>query len=72
MAAPEERETERFARMAPEERLALFLELCELTDQIVRNRPDADAIRAPTPRSAASEALWQRLMDRDRERRRGR
>lgn len=56
----------RFARMSPEERLALFLELCELADEIVRGRPDADAIRAPTPRSPESEALWARLMRRGR------
>jgi hypothetical protein len=61
-AASEEDDTERFARMTPEARLALFLELCALTDSIVRNRPDAEALRAPTPRSAGSEALWQRLM----------
>ena len=55
-------DTERFARMTPAERLALFLELCALTDSIVRNRPDAEALRAPSPRSPESEALWQRLM----------
>jgi hypothetical protein len=58
----EDRDTERFARMTPEERLALFFELCDLMDSIVEGRPDPAALRAPTPRSAASEALWQRLM----------
>ena len=43
-------DTERFARMSPEQRLAIFLELCALTDSIVRNRPDAEALRAPTAR----------------------
>jgi hypothetical protein len=56
----------RFAGMSPEERLELFLELCALADEIVRGRPDADALRAPTPRSAESEALWERLMRRER------
>lgn len=51
--------------MSPEERLALFLELCALADEIVRGRPDADAIRAPTPRSPESEAVWRRLMRRE-------
>jgi hypothetical protein len=64
--AIEDRETDRFAAMTPAERLGLFLELCELTDQIVRHRPDADAIRAPTPRSPESEALWARLIERSR------
>ncbi|MDQ3033499.1 MAG: hypothetical protein M3Y87_13855 [Myxococcota bacterium] len=66
------RDTERFAVMTPEERLALFLQLCELTDAITRGRPDADALRAPTPRSPESEALWLRLIARARDERRGR
>ena len=52
----------RFARMTPEQRLDLFLELCALTDSIVRDRPDTDALLAPTRRSEESEALWRRLM----------
>jgi hypothetical protein len=54
---------ERFARMTPEERLEVFLQLCELTDSIVRNRPDAERVRAPHPRSPESEALWRRLIE---------
>ncbi len=57
-----EDDLERFRVMTPEERLDLFLELCALTDSIVRGRPDAEALRAPTPRSAESLALWSRLM----------
>ena len=68
----DERDTERFARMTPEERLALFLQLCELTDAVTRGRPDADALRAPTPRSPESEALWQRLIARSRDEHGGR
>lgn len=56
--------------MTPEERLAIFLELCALTDSIVRNRPDADALRAPTPRAPESEALWRRLIVESRRERR--
>ena len=58
----EEDDTERYRAMTPSERLALFMELCALTDSIVRHRPDAEAIRRATPRSAESLALWQRLM----------
>jgi hypothetical protein len=57
---------ERFRRMTPDERLAIFIELYQLTDSIVRNRPDADRLRSPTPRSAESEALWQELIARAR------
>jgi hypothetical protein len=62
----------RFARMTPEERLAIFLELCRLTDSIVRNRPDVEALRALTPRSPESEALWRRLIEEARRERAGR
>lgn len=61
-----ESDAERFASMTPEERLALFIELCDLADSIVNARPDREALRAPTPRSAEAEALWERLMQRRR------
>lgn len=61
-----DRETERFARMTPEERLRIFLELCDLTDSIQRERPDAEALRHPVPRSPEAEQLWKRLMARYR------
>jgi hypothetical protein len=54
---------ERFAAMTPEERLEIFIQLCDLTDSIVNGRPDAERLRAPVPRSPESEALWKRLMD---------
>lgn len=72
LALGEEDDLARFRAMTPEERIALFLELCELTDSIVRGRPDAERLRAATPLSAESEALWSRLMERarrDRDRR---
>lgn len=50
--------------MTPAERLALFIELCDLTDSIVAGRPDADRLRAPTPRSDEALATWRRLMAR--------
>lgn len=49
--------------MTPEERLEIFIQLCDLTDSIVNGRPDAERLRAPVPRSPESEALWKRLMD---------
>ncbi len=52
----EDRDTERLAKMTPAERLALFLELCDLTDSITAGRPDAARLRAPTPRSTETEA----------------
>lgn len=67
--AEDDAERERLAelaRMTPEERLRIFVSLCDLTDSITRGRPDAEALRAPTPRSPESEALWQRLMERAR------
>ena len=48
--------------MTPEQRLALCLELCDLTDSITSGRPDADRLRASTPRSPEAETAWQRLM----------
>jgi hypothetical protein len=67
---PEEdqRDLDRIRRMTPEQRLALCLELCDLTDSIVRERPDRAALRAPDPRSPEAEALWRRLMARRTER----
>jgi hypothetical protein len=59
-----EADTLRFASMTPEERLALFLELCDLTDSVQRGRPDSAALRQEQPRSAEALALWARLMQR--------
>jgi hypothetical protein len=61
LSAPPD-DADRFANMSVEERLQLFLELCDLTDSIVNARPNRDALRRPTPRSASSEAVWKRLM----------
>lgn len=57
----------RFARMRPEERLKLFLELCDLTDSIQAGRPNRAALRAPQPLSAEAIALWKKLMQRGRD-----
>lgn len=53
---------ERYAAMSPEVRIALCLELCDLTDSVVSGRPDSDALRQAHPRSVESLALWRRLM----------
>ncbi len=55
-------DAERFRSMSSEQRLALFFELCDLTDSIVNNRPEPPRLRAPNPRSAEADALWRRLM----------
>jgi hypothetical protein len=55
-------EIERFRGMTIEERLALFLELCDLTDAVQAGRPNRSALRAPEPLSPEAEALWSKLM----------
>ncbi len=65
-AEDEARDRDRFRAMTPEERLRVFVELCELTDSISLARPDAERLRAGTPLSPESEALWTRLMERGR------
>lgn len=58
----DEDELRKLRAMSIEDKLALFLELCDLSDSIVNARPDWEKLRAPTRRSAESEALWKRLM----------
>ena len=69
-AAAADDDVDRFAAMTPEERLVVFLELCELTHSIVTERANAEDLLAPTPRSPESEALWMRLVDQARNGRR--
>lgn len=57
---PDDRD--RFRAMTPEQRLALFIQLCDVTDSVVNARPDPSRLRQPHPRSTEAEALWQRLM----------
>lgn len=54
-------DVERFRAMRPEERLALFFQLCDLTDSVVNARPNSDRLRSPNRRSAEAEALWRRI-----------
>jgi hypothetical protein len=59
---PSVHDTGRFARLNPEARLRLLLELCDLTDAVQAGRPNAAALRAQQPRSPEAIALWERLM----------
>jgi hypothetical protein len=59
---PEAEDASRFVAMSPAERIELCLQLCDVTDSIVNARPDVEALRAPTPLSTESEALWRRLI----------
>lgn len=54
---------DRYAAMSPEQRLDIFLEVCELARTILEERPDRERILAenePMPRAA--EAAWLRLV----------
>ncbi|HLK10036.1 MAG TPA: hypothetical protein VKW76_01505 [Candidatus Binatia bacterium] len=54
---------ERYAAMTPEERLASFVEVCELARTILEDRPDRAVILAGSePMPPAAEAAWRRLV----------
>ncbi|RMF25067.1 MAG: hypothetical protein D6760_01875 [Deltaproteobacteria bacterium] len=54
---------DRYAAMTPEQRLAVFVEVCELARTIIESRPDRTAILAENePMPAAAAATWQRLV----------
>jgi hypothetical protein len=56
-------ERERYAGMTPEERLACFVEVCELARTILDARPDRAAVLADRePMAPAAEATWRRLV----------
>lgn len=59
--AAEDDDLERFAKMSVTERIALFFQLCDVTDSIVNARPDRDQLRAGEPLSAETEAALDRL-----------
>ena len=60
---------ERLAAMTPDERLAGFVEVCELARTILEDRADrAEVLAGSEPMSPAAEATWLRLV---REARRG-
>lgn len=56
-------ERDRYAAMTPEERLAVFEQVCDLARAILDERPDRAAVLADRePMPAAAEAAWQRLV----------
>jgi hypothetical protein len=60
----------RYAAMTAEERLAIFVEVCELARTILEDRPDRARVLAENePMPPGAEATWRRLV---REARRGR
>jgi hypothetical protein len=62
-------EAERYAAMTAEERLAAFVDVCELARTILEARPDRAAVLARAePMPAMAEEAWLRLV---REARRG-
>ena len=53
----------RYAAMSPEERLAIFVEVCELARTILEDRPDrARILGEKEPMPPAAEAAWRRLV----------
>ena len=61
LASDHDDDTERFARMTPEQRLAIFLELCVLTDSIVRNQRELVAMLGQDERIAKWDELCARV-----------
>ena len=60
-AAVDDREL--YAAMTPEQRLEIFVEVCELARTILEDRPDRERILAENePMPPAAEAAWLRLV----------
>jgi hypothetical protein len=56
-------DAERYAAMTPEERLAVFVEVCELARTILEGRPDrARVLSEVEPLPPTAEAAWRRLV----------
>jgi hypothetical protein len=54
---------DRYAAMTPEERLAVFVDVCELARTILESRPDRRTILAENEAMpAAAAATWERLV----------
>jgi hypothetical protein len=53
----------RYSAMTPEQRLAVFVDVCELAETILAGRPDrAEVLEAHEPMAPRAEAIWQRLV----------
>lgn len=62
LVAPAPEELARLRAMTSSERLAHFVEACELARAMLQHRPDARAVLARRePLSAEAEATWLRL-----------
>lgn len=56
-------DTARFAAMTPNERLEIFVEVCDLAHSILSERPDAEEVLARSePLEPAAEQTWLRLV----------
>jgi anaerobic ribonucleoside-triphosphate reductase len=56
-------DAERYAAMTPEERLEIFVEVCELARTILEERPDRARVLAESePMPPAAAAAWRRLV----------
>jgi len=54
---------ERYRAMTPNQRLEIFVEVCELADAMLRDRPDRDRVLAyQEPLSEEAERTWRRLV----------
>lgn len=63
-------DADRYARMTPDERLSIFVDICELAESILDGRPDRERILAENePMPPAAEAAWRRLIARSRDER---
>jgi len=56
-------ETATYAAMTPDERLACFVDVCELARTIIQERPDRKAVlEAEDPMPPVAAAAWTRLI----------
>jgi len=56
-------DSDRYARMTPEERFLCFMEVCRLSDAVLAGRPDRRQILAASdPMRAEDEAIWLSLV----------
>lgn len=56
-------DSDRYAEMTPAERLACFVEICELSRRILEDRPDRREVLARTePMPPQAERTWLRLV----------
>jgi hypothetical protein len=60
-------ERDKYAAMSPSERLACFVDVCELTRVILESRPDRrEILMSSEPMPPRAERIWRALVDRAR------